>query len=138
MKKVCKAIMFKNILFIVLLALIFIISGCSNNSIFSGSKMLNDNQFLVDFDILNTTVSGKIYLTKGEAIKTIIDIKKGDAGIVIKNENNRVVYHSDNTGCSNFIIKIEETGAYNFHVTGFIAQGSIYFIKTLSGFEKEH
>ena len=138
MKKICTTITFKNILFILLPVLIFIISGCSGNAAFSGSKTLNDNRFLVDFDVLNTTVSGKMFLYEGEAVKTIVDINKGEVDIVVKNENNRVAYRSDNAGCDTFIIKIEESGTYSFFVTGVKAQGSIYFIKTLSGTEKEH
>ncbi len=138
MKKICTTITFKNILFILLPVLIFIISGCSGNAAFSGSKTINDSQFLLDFEAMNTTVSGKMNLSKGESVETVIDINKGEVDITVKNEKNRVAYIGDNIGCSNFTIKIEESGTYSFFVTGVKAQGSIYFIKTLSGTEKEH
>jgi hypothetical protein len=118
---------------IILSALIICIAGCDNNSTFTGSKTSNDDQFLVDFDLLSTTVNSKMLLSEGETIETTIDIKKGDVDIIVKNENGTIAYQGNDVENCNFMIEIEETGTYTFYITGFKAEGSVYFIKSLNG-----
>ncbi|HCS74360.1 MAG TPA: hypothetical protein DIW17_10860, partial [Clostridiales bacterium] len=86
-------IKFRSILSIIISsALIICISGCDNNRTFSGSKTSNDNQFLMDFDVLNSTVNSKMFLSRGEKIETTIEIKKGVLDIIVKNENGTIAY----------------------------------------------
>ncbi len=111
-------------------ALIICIPGCDNNQTFSGSKTSNDNQFLVDFDVLNSTVNSKMLLSKGEKIETTIEIIKGVLDIIVKNENDTIAYQGNDVESCKFIIEIEEKGTYTFYVTGYKAKGSVYFIKS--------
>jgi hypothetical protein len=111
-------------------ALLICIGGYDNNSTFSGSKTSNEDQFLVDFDLLNTTVNSKMLLSEGETIETCIDIRKGDVDIIVKNENGTIAYQGNDAENSKFIIIIEETGTYTFDITGFKAEGSVHFIKS--------
>jgi hypothetical protein len=117
---------------IILFALIISIAGCSQNVTFSGSKTSNDNQFLVDFDILNTTVNSEMLLLEGETIETTIDIKKGKVDIMVENENGKVAYRGNDVRSCNFTIEIEEAGTHTFSVTGYKAKGVIYFKKLTS------
>jgi hypothetical protein len=114
---------------IILSALIICIAGCDNNPTFSGSKTSNDNRFLVDFDAMNTTVKSDMPLSEGETIETTIDIKKGDVDIIVENENGTIAYQGNDVESCNFMIEIEEAGTYTFYITGFKAEGSVYFIK---------
>jgi len=116
---------------IILSALIICIAGCDNNSTFSGSKTGNENQFLVDFDFLNTTVNSKMLLSEDETIETTIDIKKGDVDILVENENGTIAYQGNDAESCNFMFKIEEAGTYTFYITGFKAEGSVYFLKSI-------
>ncbi len=100
-----------------------------NNQVFSGSKTSNDNQFLLDFDILNSTISSTMLLSEGEMIETSINIKKGDVDIFVENENGISAYRGNDVETSKFIIGIKETGTYTFSVKGSKAEGSVYFIK---------
>jgi hypothetical protein len=106
------------------------IAGCNNNSTFSGSKTSNENQFLVDFDVLNSTVDGSIPLSEGETIDTAINIKKGDVDIIVTNENGTIAYQGNDVETSDFILEIEEAGTYTFSITGTKAKGSVYFVKS--------
>jgi D-alanyl-D-alanine carboxypeptidase len=114
---------------IILSALIICIAGCDNNSTFSGSKTSNDNQFLVDFDVMNSTVNGNMLLSEGETVETTFDIKKGDVDIIVVNENGTIAYQGNDVETCNFMIEIKEAGTYTFYITGFKAEGSVYFIK---------
>jgi hypothetical protein len=106
--------------------------GCGGDAVFSGSKTGNENQFLVDFDYLNTTVESKMPLAEGEAIETFIEIENGEVGILVKNESGEVAYRGDDLEkCSyNFTIIIEDEGIYTFSITGFKAEGNVYFVKS--------
>jgi len=115
-------------LLIVMFALIVFVAGCDNTT-FTGSKTGNDEQFLVDFDVLNTTVDSKMQLTKGDKIKTDIDIKKGDVDIRVKNEKGKTAYQGNDVASCSFIFEIEETGTYTFYIKGSKAKGKVYFTK---------
>lgn len=135
MKRMCRMTMSKKILFAVLFVLfvlfVFIscVAGCVNNTTFSGSKTSNDNQFLVDFDVLNSAVNSKMLLLQSEKIETTIDVKKGDLDIIVKNENGIIAYQGNSVESCKFIIEIEVAGTYTFYITGTKAKGSVYFIK---------
>jgi hypothetical protein len=114
---------------IILSVLIIYIVICDNNSKFSGSKTSNSNHFLVDFDIMNSTVNGNMLLSEGETVETTVNIKKGNVNITVENENGTIAYQGKNVENRKFIIEINETGTYTFYITGFKAKGSVYFIK---------
>lgn len=96
--------------------MIICIAGCNNNHAFSGSKTSNDNQFLADFDVLNSTITGKMLLSQGEKIETAIAVKKGNLDIIVKNENGTIAYQGNDVDSCNFIIDIKETGTYTFYI----------------------
>lgn len=112
-------------------ALSIFIVGCANNSsqTFSGSKTGNDNQFLADFDILNTTITGNMPLLAGDSIAVAIDIKKGAVDIKVANENGIIAYQGNNVPTGNFTIVIKDAGIYSFNITGSKAKGSVHFVK---------
>lgn len=130
MKRMYGQTAIKKILLIALLAFIVSMTGCDEKSYFSGSKTGNDQQFLVDFDILNTTVDSDIWLSEGETVQTVIDIKKGSVDIIVENENGTIAYRGNDAENCTFTIEIQESGTYTFSVTGKKASGSVHFKKT--------
>jgi hypothetical protein len=105
-------------------------AGCENKPTFSGSKTGNDNQFLADFDAMNTTIKSEMPLSEGEKVETTIDIKKGEVDILVENENGTIAYQGDDVETGNFMIEIEEAGTYTFSITGSEAEGSVHFVKS--------
>ena len=103
--------------------------GCANNQIFSGSKTGNDNQFLADFDLLNTTIGGDMPILAGDSVAVTIDIKKGDVDIKVANENGTIAYQVDNVQTRNLMLTIKTAGTYTFNITGYKAKGSVHFKK---------
>lgn len=115
---------------ILLIASAILLAGCEDSqSAFSGSKTGNDQQFLVDCEILNSTVDSEMPLLEGDTVKTTINIKEGDVNIVVKNENGTVAYQGNDVENSEFIIGVQESGTYTFSVTGSKAEGSVHFVK---------
>lgn len=125
---------FRYILSIIVLILLAIssISCQKSSSAFSGSKTGNDTQFLVDFEVLNTTVNNDMILSNGDEIDTLIDIEKGKVNILVKSENDTIIYQGDDVKNGNFSLGITESGNYTFYITGDKAKGSVYFVKSLS------
>lgn len=121
---------FRKMMVIFLCVLMVSITGCGKDTVFSGSKTANDNQFLVDFDILNTTVDSVMKLEEGDKIKTVIDIVKGRVDIIVKNDDGTIIYQGNDAESSEFILEISESGDYTFTVTGRKAKGSVHFKKS--------
>lgn len=106
------------------------LTACEQSvSEFSGSSTGNSRQFLLDFDVLNSTQSNHIELQNGDRINTTIAIKKGKVDILVKNQNGTVIYQGNDVESSTFTIEITEPGDYMFSVTGRKAKGSVHFIK---------
>lgn len=112
-----------------LIAFVCFAVGCDNTARFSGSKTGNEHQFLVDFDVLNTTVSGKMSLSEGDAIATTICVKNGRVDVTVRKTDGTVAYQGNDVTTCEFLIEIEEGGTYTFDVTGFQAEGNVYFVK---------
>lgn len=114
---------------VLIILIIFSLTGCKNAATFSGSKTGNNNQFLVDFDILNTTVESTMDLIDGDVISTSVMIVKGSVDINVQNENGEVVYRGNDVESNEFSIDIHKSGTYTFSLTGRKAEGRVYFVK---------
>ncbi len=120
----------KALCFLFLMTSLICLYGCyGHESVFSGSKTGNDNQFLVDFDILNTTVCSTMPLAKGDSVEVTVDITKGAIDIAVENEQKAVIYHNSDMLQGKFTIDIAETDTYTINLTGYQAQGSVHFNK---------
>lgn len=113
--------------------LVFLVSltGCGDKVTFSGSKTSNANQFLVDFDVLNTTVSSQMALLVDDTIEVTIDIEKGTIDIIVESELGSIAYQGNDAENGHFYIIIQEAGTYTFTLTGVKAKGSVHFSKYL-------
>jgi hypothetical protein len=121
----------KLLLVLFLIASLTCLFGCADGeSSFSGSKTGNSEQFLADFDILNTTIKSTMPLTEGEAVEVTIDTIKGVINITAQNENGTIVYQDKDADSCKSTIEIAQSGAYNFYIAGFQAKGSVHFIKS--------
>lgn len=123
------ALWIKSVLSVLLLTLTFGLISCVDEVTFSGSKTANDHQFLVDFDILNTTVEATMVLVVGDKIDTAIEIESGDVDIEVKNGNGTMAYRGNDVSTGTFILTIEEAGTYTFTITGVKAKGFVHFVK---------
>jgi len=123
----------KVLFFMALIALVSCAIGCkSDDSTFSGSKTGNDNQFLVDFDALNSTLSHTMPLLEGDRIETTINIEKGDVDILVQSASGRVIYQGNDVETCSFVLEVQEADTYTFSITGSKAEGSVHFVKALT------
>lgn len=100
--------------------------GCSKSK-FNGSKVANENEFLLKYSVFNTTYEQKFDLTQGNVIKCSIEADKGNVDIVIQKKNGEKVYQGNDVPTGNFDVEIEENGEYTISVIGNKAAGSVSF-----------
>ncbi len=105
-------------------------TGCASSiAKFNGSSTGNQNQFLLDFEVLNTTESNKMPFQAGEKVHAVFQIDKGRVDVIVKDEEGNIAYQGDDVESSDFLITIEKEGTYYFEVTGKKAKGSVKFVK---------
>lgn len=117
------------------LSIILSLGACGKTS-FDGSRTGNDNQFIMEYKIFNTTDRQSLFLETGDMIRAEVIVDSGKLAIKIQKDSNAPLYESDNIVASeNFDVKIQESGTYQITVTGEKAKGSVSFEKIAS--EKE-
>ena len=108
------------------LLILTIAVGCSKQ-VFDGSVTGNDEQFLLDFSILNTTKTHDIKLEKGQNVDVVFEIESGKLEIFVEDTSGEKIYEG-NTGTSGeFTLGIPKTDTYKISVTGRDAKGNISF-----------
>lgn len=117
-----------SILLMFLMAVVF--SWCNNTeSKFTGSKTCNDDQFLVDFEVLNKSLDGNIVLLAGDVINVTVAVEEGSLDISIKDQSGNYIYKGNDVETAGFSVKAEEDGEYTCTVSGDNAKGFVHFIK---------
>jgi len=115
---------------ILIFLLVFFISGCADkNAIFNGSKTSNDNQFVMEYEILNTTYTEELELKKDEIIKVEIVNDSGVLNVSVIGKSGEKVYKGDNISSGSFSLTIPKDDTYEFSVEGKKAKGSVSFKK---------
>lgn len=92
---------------------------------FSGSRMGNDRQLIMDYKVLNTTETQELKLEAGETVYFDFVRKSGSVDIRLQREGEEPIYKGTNLFTSTFRVGVEDSGTYTVYVTGRHARGSI-------------
>ena len=112
----------------ILCAIMIIVSLTACSSDFDGSRTGNDNEFSMEYKVLNKTDSQDLKLQDGDKINAKIIIDGGTLAIKIQKDDEEPIYESDGILASNeFEVEVEESGIYTITVTGKKAKGSVNF-----------
>lgn len=115
-----------SIVMILSMSVLFILMGCGKR-IFDGSSTGNDEQFIIDYSIMNCTKTNGMKLEKGASIDVVIENKSGHSDILITNSNGEKIYKGDDVTSGKFSIEVPKTDTYKFSVTGKNAKGNVSF-----------
>lgn len=115
-----------SLLIILVILILTVATGCSKQ-VFDGSRTGNDEQFIMDYSVLNTTETHEMELKQGMIIKVNIESISGHVDILVTGDDGVEIIGSGNDSSSNFSFEIPKTGTYTFSVTGNKAKGSVSF-----------
>jgi hypothetical protein len=101
---------------IIVLTLAFLY-GCANQ-VFDGSSTGNDNQFILNYSILNCTKTHDMNLSEGTVINVSIKNSQGNVDVLVAGKNGQTAYKGDNADNSEFLLTITQTDTYTFSITG--------------------
>lgn len=108
------------------LILVLSLTACVAN--FDGSRTGNENEFVMNYKIFNTTDSQDLIVEEGDTIHVEIIVEGGSLSFRIQKDDEVPVYEGKDVSLSDeFDIEIEESGTYVVTVTGEKAKGSISF-----------
>lgn len=120
-----------------ILILTSLLSACGGPS-FDGSRTGNDSQFVMKYEIFNTTDGQRLLLEAGDILRAEFVVDSGALSVKIQKDTDIPIYESSNIAASdNFDVAIEESGTYTITVTGKKAKGSVSFQKLAGEKDKE-
>lgn len=113
-----------------------LLAACGNaDSIFNGSKVGNEDEFILQYTVLNTTYTHSFDMQEGDAIRCSITSEKGELDICITDENGESIYTGNEAAPATFDVKVENEGIYTISVTGKKASGNVTF-ERIEGLEE--
>lgn len=112
----------------ILCSLILILSLTACETEFDGSRTGNNNEFVMDYKVFNTTDSQDLIIEEGDTIHVEIIVEGGSLSFKIQEDDEVPVYEGVDVSFSDeFDVDIEESGTYTVTVTGEKAKGSVSF-----------
>ncbi len=109
-----------------LMILMTMFSGCEQASV-NISRNADDNKFVLDFRVLNTSEYHNFELAEGDEIEVEIVLESGDISVTVQKGKDDLVYDGAEPLSGTFRIGIAEGGNYRVTVTGKQAEGSAEF-----------
>lgn len=118
----------KPIRLILILILILGSIGCSKVD-FDGEVVSNENEFAMEYSLLNVSKSHSFELVEGNKISVQIEKESGKLNVSIKDDNGNEVYKGNDVSSGRYEISVKENGTYTIEVTGDNSSGSVSFRK---------
>lgn len=112
----------------ILCSIILALSLTACGATFEGNRTGNDNEFVMDYKVLNKTDSQDLIVEEGDTIHAEIIVEGGSLSFKIQKDDEVPVYEGENVTFSDeFDVDIEKSGTYTVSVTGVKAKGSVSF-----------
>ena len=116
--------------FIVLLLLILtgaaIFLFCCNQEGFTGSRVKNPDEYLLDIEKMNGTDLHTLELREGDVLQIQFEAEKGELYMEIKAPDGTAVYRGNGKETTDFTLNIRESSIYTVVVEARRAKGTIH------------
>ena len=109
-----------------LLALFAASLFCSNQEIFTGSRVKHPDEYLLDIEKMNGTDLHTLELHEGDVLQIQFETEKGDLYMEIKAPDGTAVYRGNGKETTDFTVNITESGVYAVVVEARHAKGAIH------------
>ena len=111
---------------LLILAGVAIFLFCYNQEGFTGSRVKNPDEYLLDIEKMNGTDLHTLELHEGDALQIEFKTEKGDLYMEIKAPDGTAVYRGNGKETTDFAVNIRESGVYTIVVEARRAKGTIH------------
>ena len=113
-------------LFLLILAGVAVFLFCYNQEGFTGSRVKNPDEYLLDIEKMNGTDLHTLELQEGDVLDIQFETVKGSLYMEIKAPDGTAVYRGNGKETNEFAVNIRESGVYTIVVEARRAKGTIH------------
>ena len=114
------------VLFLLILAGVAIFLFCYNQEGFTGSRVKNPDEYLLDIEKMNGTDLHTLELREGDTLQIEFETGKGELYMEIKAPDGTAIYRGNGEETTEFAVNIRESGVYTVVVEARRAKGTIH------------
>ena len=114
------------VLILLLLAGVAVFLFCYNQENFTGSRVKNPDEYLLDIEKMNGTDLHTLELQEGDVLQIEFETEKGELYMEIKAPDGTAVYRGNGKETTDFTVNIRESGVYTVVVEARHAKGTIH------------
>ena len=114
------------VLVLLLIAGVAIFLFCCNQEGFTGSRVKNPDEYLLDIEKMNGTDLHTLELREGDVLQIEFETEKGELYMEIKAPDGTAVYRGNGKEATGFSVDIHESGVYTIVVEARHAKGTIH------------
>ena len=111
---------------LLILAGVAIFLFCYNQEGFTGSRVKNPDEYLLDIEKMNGTDLHTLELQEGDVLDIQFETVKGSLYMEIKAPDGTAVYRGNGKETTDFAVNIRESGVYTIVVEARHAKGAIH------------
>ena len=114
------------VLTLLILARVDVFLLCTNQEGFTGSRVKNPDEYLLDIEKMNGTDLHTLELREGDTLQIEFETGKGELYMEIKAPDGTAVYRGNGKETTDFAVNIRESGVYSIVVEARRAKGTIH------------
>ena len=114
------------VLSLLLLAGIAAFLFCYNQEGFTGSRVKNPDEYILDIEKMNGTDLHTLELREGDVLQIEFETEKGELYMEIKAPDGTAIYCGNGEETNDFTVNIPESGVYTIVVEARHAKGTIH------------
>ena len=111
---------------LLILAGVAIFLFCYNQEGFTGSRVKNPDEYLLDIEKMNGTDLHTLELRQGDVLQIQFETEKGNLYMEIKAPDGTSLYRGNGKETTSFTVNIRESGVYTIVVEARHAKGTIH------------
>ena len=111
---------------LLILAGVAIFLFCYNQEDFTGSRVKNPGEYLLDIEKMNGADLHTLELHEGDVLQIVFETEKGELYMEIKSPDGTAVYRGNGKETTEFTLNIQESGVYTVVVEARHAKGMIH------------
>ena len=111
---------------LLILAGVAIFLFCYNQEGFTGSRVKNPDEYLLDIDKMNRTDLHTLELREGDTLQIEFETGKGELYMEIKAPDGTAIYRGNGKETTEFAVNIRESGVYTVVVEARREKGTIH------------